>query len=336
MSTQSSSQFFEKSVIQRFPKFELSYETISHKKVSSEKYQIALAIPQGKKYYAWFSFYENRNVCYLLELTREKKIGKITMQTISSPMELSLGTIVYGTMVDSESPVFVIEDIYFYKGICVKQFVFSQKMGIIENMFAHIQKHRELSFALPSMWKYDEVDGDLPKKIMDTCGYVIHHIQYRSMHDILPYVNLSAKQKTEAKPILLQNALRLTQKFDYSKPQYKYPTVFEMKADVQFDIYHLFAYGQNSSRVYCGVAGIPTYKSSVFMNGMFRNIRENKNLDYIEESDDEDDFENVDFSKYVNTEKTVIMECGFNSKFKKWIPMKMAHPKNQIVHISKL
>ena len=329
--------FFEKSVIQRFPKFELSYETISHKKVSSEKYQIALAIPQGKKYYAWFSFYENRNVCYLLELTREKKIGKITMQTIPSTMELSLGTIVYGTMVESDFPVFVIEDIYFYKGICVKQFVFSQKIGIIENMFMYTQKHRELSFALPSMWKYDEVDSDLPKKIAETCGYVIHHIQYRSLCDILPYVNLSAKQKTDAKPtIILQNALRLTQKLDYSKPQYKYPTVFEMKADVQFDIYHLFAYGQNSSRVYCGVAGIPTYKSSVFMNTMFRNIRENKNLDYIEESDDEDDFENVDFSKYVNTEKTIIIECGFSSKFKKWIPMKLAHPKSPIVHIGKL
>ena len=337
MSSSTPTPFFEKSVIQRFPKFELSYETISHKKVSSEKYQIALAIPQGKKYYAWFSFYENRNVCYLLELTREKKIGKITMQTIPSTMELSLGTIVYGTMVDSDFPVFVIEDIYFYKGICVKQFVFSQKLGIIENMFMHTQKHRELSFALPSMWKYDESDADLPKTIAETCGYVIHHIQYRSLCDILPYVNLSAKQKPDVKPaILLQNTLRVTQKFDYSKPQYKYPTVFEMKADVQFDIYHLFAYGPNSSRIYCGVAGIPTYKSSVFMNAMFRNIRENKNLDYIEESDDEDDFENVDFSKYVNTEKTVIMECGFNTKFKKWIPMKIAQPKSPIVHISKL
>ena len=72
------------------------------------------------------------------------------------------------------------------------------------------------------------------------------------------------------------------------------------------------------------------------MNAMFRNIRENKNLDYIEESDDEDDFENVDFSKYVNTEKTIIMECGFNAKFKKWIPMKIAQPKSPIVHIGKL
>jgi hypothetical protein len=331
-----SSIFCEKSVLQRFPKFELSYETISHKKVSSEKYQIALAIPQGKKYFAWFSFCENRNVCFLLELTREKKIGKITMQAIPSNLELSLGTIIYGTMIDADFPVFVIEDIYFYKGISVRQFVFSQKMGIIENMFAHLQKHRELTFAMPLLWKYHDLDTDLPKKIMDNCGYVIHHIQYRSLDEILPYVNLSAKQKIDAKPTITQPNMKILHKFDYIKPQYKHTTVFEIKADVQFDVYNMFAYGPNSTRIYCGVAGIPTYKTSVFMNGIFRNIRENKNLDYIEESDDEDDFENVDFSKYVNTEKTVIMECIFNSKFKKWIPTRIAHPKNQIVHIGKL
>jgi hypothetical protein len=331
-----SSSFCEKSVLQRFPKFELSYETISHKKVSSEKYQIALAIPQGKKYFAWFSFCENRNVCFLLELTREKKIGKITIQTIPSNLELSLGTIIYGTMIDADFPVFVIEDIYFYKGISVKQFVFSQKMGIIENMFVHLQKHRALTFAMPLLWKYDEHHNDLPKKIMDNCGYVIHHIQYRSLDEIVPYVNLSAKQKLDVKPTITQTNLKILHKFDYVKPQYKHTTVFEIKADVQFDIYNMFAYGPNGSRVYCGVAGIPTYKTSVFMNGIFRNIRENKNLDYIEESDDEDDFENVDFSKYVNTEKTVIMECGFNTKFKKWIPTRIAHPKTPIVHIGKL
>lgn len=331
-----SSAFCEKSLLQRFPKFELSYETISHKKVSSEKYQIALAIPQGKKCFAWFSFCENRNVCFLLELTREKKIGKITMQPISSNLELSLGTIIYGTMIEAEFPVFVIEDIYFYKGISVKQFVFSQKMGVIENMFTHLQKDRALTFATPLLWKYDEGDNDLPKKIMDKCGYVVHHIQYRSLDEIVPYVNLSAKQKIDVKPSIIQSDLKILYKFDYRKPQYKHTTLFEIKADVQFDIYHMFAYGQNNSRMYCGVAGIPTYKTSVFMNGIFRNIRENKNLDYIEESDDEDDFENVDFSKYADVDKTVMMECVFHNKFKKWIPTRIAHPKDQIVHIGKL
>ena len=43
-------------LLHRFPQVELSYETISHKKVLPP-YNVAVAIPHGKKYYAWFSFY---------------------------------------------------------------------------------------------------------------------------------------------------------------------------------------------------------------------------------------------------------------------------------------
>lgn len=324
--------FCEKTLLNRFPKFELSYETISHKKVSSEKYNTAIAIPQGKKYFAWFSFHENKNVCYLFELNREKKIAKTIMKTIPVDHSHALGTILYGTLLENEFPVFVVEDIYFYKGICVKNFVFSQKMGIIENMFHTLKKHPELSFAMPYIWKNDE--NEIPQAILDICGYAIHHIQYRSFNEIMPYVNLSTKQKTETKIVIPQSQWKVSHKLDYSKPQYKYPTVFEIKADVQFDIYHLFAYGENKSRIYCGVSCIPTYKTSVFMNSQFRNIRENKNLDYIEESDDEDDFENADFSKYVNLDKTIVMECVFHNKFKKWVPVKLV--KSPIIHISRL
>ena len=52
------SQFDVNTISTRFPNFELSYETISHKKVYPN-YNLILAIPVGKKYYAWFSFYKN-------------------------------------------------------------------------------------------------------------------------------------------------------------------------------------------------------------------------------------------------------------------------------------
>ena len=52
------------------------------------------------------------------------------------------------------------------------------------------------------------------------------------------------------------------------------------------------------------------------MNDLFRNIRENQNLDYIEESDDEDDFENIAADKYVDLHKMIPMEFLFNGKFK--------------------
>jgi hypothetical protein len=72
------------------------------------------------------------------------------------------------------------------------------------------------------------------------------------------------------------------------------------------------------------------------LNKIFRNIRENNNLDYIEESDDEEDFQNTDIDKYVNLEKTVLIECKFHRKFKKWYPITNVSSNSRIVHINKL
>ena len=68
-------------------------------------------------------------------------------------------------------------------------------------------------------------------------------------------------------------------------------------------------------------AFIPNFKTSVYMNRLFRNIRENQNLDLLEESEDEDEFENIDINKFVDTEKQIKMKCMFSHKFKSWIPI---------------
>ena len=52
-------------------------------------------------------------------------------------------------------------------------------------------------------------------------------------------------------------------------------------------------------------------------------IKENDNLDALEESDDEDEFENIDLDKFVNLEKCVHMECIYNKKLNKYIPIKI-------------
>jgi hypothetical protein len=72
------------------------------------------------------------------------------------------------------------------------------------------------------------------------------------------------------------------------------------------------------------------------MNKLFRNIKENANLDAIEESDDEEDFQDLRLHKYVDLEKSVSIECFFNAKFKRWTPVRVAQPHHKIVHISKL
>jgi hypothetical protein len=106
---------------------------------------------------------------------------------------------------------------------------------------------------------------------------------------------------------------------DFTKPQYKYPTVFRVMADVQYDIYHLYACGPSSNQpgrqfVYYDVGYVPNYEKSVFLNGLFRNIRENRNLDYIEESDDETDFEPT-----YESERRMV--CRWHPLHKHWTPI---------------
>ena len=100
-------------ILKRFPDFELSYEKLIHKKVSSDIY---VAIPKGRKYLLWFTYYKNNNVCFLMEMTGRKLIFKsMEFVSLSFKDKLSFGTILYGTLVHYEkSRFFVTENIYYY------------------------------------------------------------------------------------------------------------------------------------------------------------------------------------------------------------------------------
>jgi len=348
------SQLQTQSLLSRIPPFEISYETIAHKKFFPS-YNLALAIPNGKKYYAWFSFHQSKDVCYLMELNREKKIVDVTFHE-NREHDLSLGTFVYGTLIQYEhspnkiQPVFVVEDMYYYRGISLKGLLLGEKLGYIAKfMETMTTKYPEypVQFILPRMWGIQQPDEasvmEAYEREKSNIQYVVHHIQLRKLMDIAPFLNISLnhvpsqrlreQKETSLPPKIQENNFTV----NFSKPQYRYPTVFQVSADIQFDVYHLFACGKNKAPVYYGITCIPNIKTSMMMNKLFRNIRENTNIDYIEESDDESDFENVAEDKYVDLNKTVQMECVFNPKFKKWVPMKVVKDQAvRIIHISKL
>jgi hypothetical protein len=72
------------------------------------------------------------------------------------------------------------------------------------------------------------------------------------------------------------------------------------------------------------------------MNRIFRNIKENENLDTLEESDDECDFEDDRVDKYVYLDRSYKMNCHFNYKFKKWMPGSIVKATDLIVSYDKL
>ena len=338
----------------RFPDFELSYETISHTKVSSA-YNVVTAIPTGKKVFLWFTFYKDKDVCYLFELNREKRISKGKQIDVGFDRKLSLGTILYGSCVVDELNVLkaiVIDDILYYQGLPLNNTPTIQKLSMLHKTCNAITK-QDLHYPIYTCvyWEVQidnnaiEYPNTITSDIFQSIPYNIHHIQYRCAHEKRPFVNIFIHKKLNvvSLPLTKRQVTNPLHNIDLTpfrmsphKSQYRYPTIFQVMADIQFDIYHLFVCGRNNQRVYYNVAYIPDYKTSVFMNSQFLKIRENDNLDYIEESEDEDEFQNTDEDKYVDINKMLYMECTFHTRFKRWIPNCVVSRREKITHISQL
>jgi hypothetical protein len=62
-------------LLQELPQLKLSYENITHNKVYNS--DIILAIPEGRKSFAWFTTYNDKNVCLIMELAENKQISNI-------------------------------------------------------------------------------------------------------------------------------------------------------------------------------------------------------------------------------------------------------------------
>ena len=86
----------------------------------------------------------------------------------------------------------------------------------------------------------------------------------------------------------------------------------------------------SDNKEFYAYAGIQSYDKSVMMNKLFRNIKENYNLDSLEESDDEEEFENIAIDKYVYLNKSYRMVCSYMRRINKWIPIKMADRKHRV------
>ena len=312
----------------------LSYETVAPKKVLSSEYDLCIAIPYGKKAYIWYTFCNEKTVCLLLELNRDNQINdNISIYSNSSiPKDFELGTIVSGTIYEYEETrkYFIIDDIHMYKGISISKKTFYLKSGFLYD-FLQESNGKKQNMKLAVLWNSNSEEKESERREIP---YNIRYIQYRATTQILPHYNVSGNKKPLWNPTIISDntdiivkkepkiIINTNWKYDFFKPIYKRNVYFWVKADLAYDVYYLGALSKQSPQViYCQNALILNFKTSVLLNTIFRNIRENQCLDRIEDSDDEDDFEDVREDKYVNLEKECIMECYFHFKFKKWVPL---------------
>lgn len=316
-------------VLEGFPaNLKRSYENVIHKKVHNSDFVVG--IPKGKKVYAFFTFERGteRPVCYFLYLLREGE-GRDPIDRVRFPFfsgvrvvnaafdpQLCFGTILYGTSFYHKNVnCFSIEDVFQHKGRFIDRKNWNEKNTLVDQLLKAVRpvayNPSFVLFGTPvrcsSLALFEDA---LASKMF---SYPLEQIQFHLGTRINNFLALSF--------------------FDFQRDKRKWvahvPTrnalpnpdrVFAVRADECNDIYHLYCKDDQ----YYAVALIPDYKTSVEMNRLFRFIKENANLDALEESDDEEEFQNASSTKFVDLTKKVNMLCKFNTKFRKWVPVRVA------------
>lgn len=316
--------FEKQSILKEFPNVKLSYENIIHKKVYNS--DLILAVPSGKKCFMWFTMHNNKPVCYSMELNNnEKQISDINKVVACYDYSLCYGTIFYGTaFIVKGYKFYCIEDVFYYKGKSVERENWQSKFNLLGKIFETELKQTVYNknfvvFGLPIIandWEEFETK-------IKTLTYKLYAIQYLKLNHVSTKLCISYDAFSRTARLVQNNVQGTSYTANTSNTANKKICTFLVKPDIQNDIYHLYSQSNNNVYdAYVGIACIPTYTTSVMMNGLFRIIKENDNLDRLEESDDEDEFENERIDRFVNLEKEFLMECQFNNKFKKWIPLR--------------
>jgi hypothetical protein len=290
-------------ILNKFPNIELFYN-LTYKKVSN--YNLILAIPQGNKCFIWFTKINAKNSMILINIANNNNdnnyyFSNIYLLNNQFDNEL-LETILYGTSFEVQNKLyFSIEDLCYYKKINFSHESFLNKLNNLNYMLTNY------------IYKINDFDNSIIIGISLMCN---NYLELNNILQNIPY------EITELKYILSNEKYIHVKYKKYIPPQPQnkkiQKNIFKVIPQIKTDIYNLYLLNKSTNEYdFHSVAFIPDYKSSIIMNKLFHGLKDYKNLDYLEDSDDE--FENNDETE--NNWK--FMECVFNNKFKKWIPIKV-------------
>ena len=256
-------------------------------------------------------------------------------------------SLVYGTVFGgvlfrlNDNQYFSIHTIYWYKGEPIPSLTLSGHIRLCENIFAEREirqiaytKQNSIVFGLPVLC-HTEQDAEI---VAQGLPYPVFAVQYRYnthtrvvqrmiQNDTINERGIASRPPQapqQAPPQAPQARLYYTPPTDEMLTNIQ--ATFIVRPNVQNDIYELFVRSSSSrgcEYVFHNFTHIPSYKTSVMMNRLFRNIAENRSLDALEESEDEAGFENTEPDKYVSLDKEYLMVCRFHKRFCRWVPLEV-------------
>ena len=312
-------------------------------------------IPKGKKCALWFT----HGQCWMFQIAKRpyQPQMQMQMQMQQQPKQLQAvafddvrmlpmpcmddawyqgdGTILYGTCM-TDKKRFSVENVHCFCGVKQPNDGSMNRFIQLFDSLKQCQLELPLRFFMPIM---HSSFGAALNDALTITSYDVFCIQHRFLQrGCTEYKNL-LMHLAEQSPQLLSRAP--TQSFfpkqshaTNAAPEKKVMTntmtpnahktplrrTFVIKPDVQNDIYYVLHGNDDPITDNTMIAHIPNYKVSVMMNSIFRNIKENRNLDALEESDDEDEPDTY----VLDANKCVRMTCIFNHRFKRWQPCECA------------
>lgn len=226
-------------------------------------------------------------------------------------MSYKNGTLLYGTFLTYQNiNCFIIEDILLYLNDVVYGLTFDIKLIMIHQILSEfinntITIKHTLQISLSPIIELSKIKRHFKQKFEQQFEQEFNKIKNELPIDIYGYQFISKKSN--------ERYLQTTEKL---KPKL-YKKKFWIKAEKEPDTYLLFK--DKECRNIEGYAFIDSYKLSKKMNSLFRIIKENYNLDDLEVSDDEIEFEEIEDDKFLKN-NILVMSCVWNSKYQKWIP----------------
>jgi hypothetical protein len=301
-----------KQILQRFPNYKLySNSFVIPNLIDNADYYVLK--PKGKKAYLWFTYYKKDLLCLLIFINNYSNIN-------DDSNEFYYYNIKYDKRLCFNNVL--LNGIYFYKNT---NKIFRHYF-ILENVMNY--NSLNLDKLTPNEYNNFKYKLNLYKLVLplliNTNFSIYLGIILDNYSNIFKHIY---KLDYKLYSIACYNNFRFLGNYivnDTSTLEKSLPVNFKVYACINQDIYKLYVLDNNNNEVFYDYALIDSYKTSVYMNGLFRNIKENRNLDLLEESDAEDEFENTDTNKFVNLEKSHIIECIYNKKFKKWVPINLA------------
>ena len=321
--------------------------------ISNNESELFFIIPKGKKYLVWFK----NNECYFLELDAQRKIVSITKKNVSHTFPDN--TILYGTHFYIRQQqisngkngnivyYFTIENIHYYNGLHLDATNVFDKFKKIDDFFKQQldskNQHNVVEIGLPHISSSLKGASDIKpfyssfciqkKDCKNTSNEYENVFYFNSVFNCAstaaPSAPVAPAPSAPVAPSSFtpnknnmnnNNSVKINNNYNNNNNR-KYK-IFIVRADLQNDVYHISNPDNDANAISNElIASIPDYKTSVMMNSLFRNIKENNSLDALEESDDEDEFENINIDKFVDLSKKIKMKCIYNYKFKKWTPI---------------